>query len=144
MRLELIVLLALSWCVTSRDNDDDEGRPYEFGFTIDGQQHRHESKDVNGIIMGEFGFITADGVYHVTVYATDENGSFKILSMKNVKISEPLDQPGFEFPSRTPTGFMMPIPAGPILANYPVQHNAHQEHHMDYPSKRQPSKILQR
>lgn len=38
--------------------------------------------------MGEFGFITADGVYHVTVYATDENGSFKILSMKNIKISE--------------------------------------------------------
>lgn len=22
----------------------DEGRPYEFGFTIDGQQHRHEKK----------------------------------------------------------------------------------------------------
>lgn len=38
--------------------------------------------------MGEFGFITADGVYHVTVYATDENGSFKILSMRNIKISE--------------------------------------------------------
>lgn len=24
--------------------NDDEGRPYEFGFTIDGQQHRHEKK----------------------------------------------------------------------------------------------------
>lgn len=42
--------------------------------------------DENGIIMGEFGFITADGVYHVTVYATDENGNFKILSMKNIKL----------------------------------------------------------
>lgn len=37
--------------------------------------------------MGEFGFITADGIYHVTVYATDENGSFKILSMRNIRIS---------------------------------------------------------
>lgn len=42
--------------------------------------------DANGIIMGEFGFITADDVYHVTVYATDENGNFKILSMKNIKL----------------------------------------------------------
>nr|AYA50027.1 cuticular protein 22 [Leptinotarsa decemlineata] len=67
--------------------DSDEGRPYEFGFTIDGQQHRHEKKDQNGIIQGEFGFITADGIYHVTVYATDENGNFKILSMKNIRIS---------------------------------------------------------
>lgn len=36
--------------------------------------------------MGEFGFITADNVYHVTVYATDENGNFKIVSMKNYKL----------------------------------------------------------
>jgi hypothetical protein len=44
------------------------------------------SLDANGIIMGEFGFITADDVYHVTVYATDENGNFKIISMKNIKL----------------------------------------------------------
>ncbi|KPJ11356.1 hypothetical protein RR48_14995 [Papilio machaon] len=68
------------------DKYTDENRPYEFGFTIDGEQHRHEKKDENGIIMGEFGFITADGVYHVTVYATDENGNFKILSMKNIRV----------------------------------------------------------
>lgn len=42
--------------------------------------------DANGLIMGEFGFITADDVYHVTVYATDENGNFKIISMKNIKL----------------------------------------------------------
>lgn len=35
--------------------------------------------------MGEFGFITADGVYHVTVYATDADGHFKVLSMKNLR-----------------------------------------------------------
>ncbi|XP_022919243.2 protein lethal(3)malignant blood neoplasm 1 [Onthophagus taurus] len=70
---------------------NDENRPYEFGSSIDGQQHRHERRDANGIIQGEFGFITADGIYHVTVYATDENGRFKILSMRNVRISGPLD-----------------------------------------------------
>ncbi|GBP72148.1 Protein lethal(3)malignant blood neoplasm 1 [Eumeta japonica] len=43
-------------------------------------------KNENGIIMGEYGFITADGVYHVTVYATDENGGFRILSMKNIRV----------------------------------------------------------
>lgn len=37
--------------------------------------------------MGEFGFITADDVYHITVYATDEEGNFRIVSMKNIKLS---------------------------------------------------------
>lgn len=36
--------------------------------------------------MGEFGFVTADDVYHVTVYATDKEGRFKILSMKNIHL----------------------------------------------------------
>lgn len=45
----------------------EENRPYEFGYAIEGNQHRHETKDANGIIMGEYGFITADNVYHVTV-----------------------------------------------------------------------------
>ncbi|XP_049942571.1 protein lethal(3)malignant blood neoplasm 1 [Schistocerca serialis cubense] len=76
----------------SDDDYTDENRPYEFGFVIEGQQHRHEKKDERGIIMGEFGFITADGVYHVTVYATDENGDFKIISMKNIRLGPPLDQ----------------------------------------------------
>ncbi|CAO1344510.1 unnamed protein product [Diamesa serratosioi] len=63
-----------------------DNKPYEFGYAIEGNQHRHESKDANGLIMGEFGFITADDVYHITVYATDENGNFKIISMKNIKL----------------------------------------------------------
>lgn len=43
---QLVVLIALASSVSSRSKDyeDDLGRPYEFGFTIDGQQHRHESK----------------------------------------------------------------------------------------------------
>ncbi|XP_043865401.1 protein lethal(3)malignant blood neoplasm 1 isoform X2 [Drosophila mojavensis] len=64
-------------------------RPYKFGFTIEEQQHRSESRDENGIVMGEFGFITADGIYHVTVYATDENGKFRIISMKNFPYAGP-------------------------------------------------------
>ncbi|KAL4710515.1 hypothetical protein ACJJTC_008917 [Scirpophaga incertulas] len=53
--------------------------------------------------MGEFGFITADGVYHVTVYATDENGNFKILSMKNIRV-----KPYPSGPERT--GHSLPFP----------------------------------
>lgn len=30
--------------VVSCQKTDDESRPYEFGFTIDGEQHRHEKK----------------------------------------------------------------------------------------------------
>lgn len=51
--------------------------------------------DANGLIMGEFGFITADDVYHVTVYATDENGNFKIISMKNIKLMKGPPPPVF-------------------------------------------------
>lgn len=41
--------------------------------------------------MGEFGFITADGTYHVTMFATDENGNYHILSKKSLrKIEEKL------------------------------------------------------
>ncbi|XP_044752388.1 protein lethal(3)malignant blood neoplasm 1 isoform X2 [Coccinella septempunctata] len=92
-KLFTVVVLAilLTDSTNGRTKDPDEDRAYEFGFTIEGMQHRHEKKDVNGIIQGEFGFITADGVYHVTVYATDENGNFRILSMKNIKVSPPLD-----------------------------------------------------
>jgi len=39
--------------------------------------------DSAGLVKGEFGFVTGDGVYHVTAYATDENGDFKILKMKS-------------------------------------------------------------
>ncbi|XP_034481386.1 uncharacterized protein LOC117787050 [Drosophila innubila] len=65
-------------------------RPYKFGFTIEEQQHRREQRDENGIVMGEFGFITADGKYHVTVYATDENGKFRIISMKSFPYAGPV------------------------------------------------------
>ncbi|XP_041976409.1 protein lethal(3)malignant blood neoplasm 1-like [Aricia agestis] len=82
----LSVIIASSFEAQGASKYTDENRPYEFGFSIDGEQHRHEKKDENGIIMGEFGFITADGVYHVTVYATDENGNFKIISMKNIRV----------------------------------------------------------
>ncbi|KAK4880484.1 hypothetical protein RN001_008630 [Aquatica leii] len=87
-----ILLLVGVFAQKNKTKIRDEDRPYEFSFTIDSEQHRYEKKDVNGIIQGEFGFITGDGVYHVTVYATDENGNFKIVSMKNIKVSEPLDQ----------------------------------------------------
>ncbi|KAF5297796.1 hypothetical protein FQA39_LY11945 [Lamprigera yunnana] len=90
---QLLYCLVLLLGVVLGQKNKDEDRPYEFSFKIDSEQHRYEKKDVNGIIQGEFGFITADGVYHVTVYATDENGNFKIISMKNIKVSEPLDQP---------------------------------------------------
>ncbi|KAH8297558.1 hypothetical protein KR054_002961, partial [Drosophila jambulina] len=65
-------------------------RPYKFGFTIDEQMHRQEKRDDRGIVMGEFGFITADGIYHVTVYATDEEGKFRIISMKSYPYNGPI------------------------------------------------------
>lgn len=53
---QLVVIVALASSVTcrSKDYDDDLGRPYEFGFTIDGQQHRHESKGRIYIILRNY------------------------------------------------------------------------------------------
>lgn len=38
--------------------------------------------------MGEFGFITADGTYHVTMYSTDEDGNYHVLSKKTLRRME--------------------------------------------------------
>ncbi|GJQ70330.1 hypothetical protein Trydic_g22765 [Trypoxylus dichotomus] len=124
--MKILQILAICTAILSRGNsakNRDEGRPYEFGFTIDGEQHRYEKKDANGIIQGEFGFITADGIYHVTTYATDENGSFRILSMRNVRISDPLDGSGSGFGKKIPAsevqgaGKKVQAPQTPIKQN---------------------------
>ncbi|XP_970663.1 protein lethal(3)malignant blood neoplasm 1 [Tribolium castaneum] len=124
--IKVFNFVIVTFWVVSCQKTDDESRPYEFGFTIDGEQHRHEKKDVNGIIQGEFGFITADGIYHVTVYATDENGNFKILSMRNVRISAPLDgsplPPGAKIESSPGLGNQNPQPGTQVQKQpQPVQ-----------------------
>lgn len=43
--------------------------------------------DAEGLINGEYGFITADGVYHETGYATDKNGDYIITKQRNRKIT---------------------------------------------------------
>ncbi|CAF4778179.1 unnamed protein product [Pieris macdunnoughi] len=116
----LSIITILSRNVNGVDKYTDENRPYEFGFTIDGEQHRHEKKDENGIIMGEFGFITADGVYHVTVYATDENGGFKILSMKNIRVKP---YPGTAT-QNSRTGHSLALTSTPKTPSSPVETNA--------------------
>lgn len=85
--------------------------------------------DANGIIMGEFGFITADDVYHVTVYATDENGNFKILSMKNIKLMKgPAPQAYAPITSTTtsttPQPFMVKTTTKTALASPPKSNDA--------------------
>ncbi|XP_017761515.1 PREDICTED: uncharacterized protein LOC108551766 [Eufriesea mexicana] len=78
----LCFLCAIFLCNFATSNEtNDEARPYEFSFNIVDFQHRYEKKDTDGIITGEYGFITADGVYHETGYATDKNGDFLITRM---------------------------------------------------------------
>ncbi|EDV51102.2 protein lethal(3)malignant blood neoplasm 1 [Drosophila erecta] len=84
-------------------------RPYKFGFTIDEQQHRAEKRDERGIVMGEFGFITADGIYHVTVYATDEEGKFRIISMKSYPYAGPVGPKNVPV-TTTPKALLPPAP----------------------------------
>lgn len=70
--------------------------------------------DSLGRIMGEYGFITADNVYHVTVYATDENGNFKIISMKNIKLHQlPAHDTTKSIPSTTLQPFTVKTTAKP-------------------------------
>ncbi|KAJ9574188.1 hypothetical protein L9F63_008444 [Diploptera punctata] len=79
--LPLLVLIVVSAA------EDDE--PYEFQFTVPGIQHRYEKKDDRGLVTGEYGYITADGIYHVTDYATDESGNFKIVNSWNIAVGFP-------------------------------------------------------
>ncbi|XP_043674749.1 protein lethal(3)malignant blood neoplasm 1 [Vespula pensylvanica] len=82
----LLLSLFMRTCALIEDPYN-ENRPYEFSFNIVNFQHRYEKKDIDGIITGEYGFITADGVYHETGYATDKNGDFIITKMRNRKIT---------------------------------------------------------
>ncbi|KAL2742739.1 protein lethal(3)malignant blood neoplasm 1 [Vespula maculifrons] len=82
----LLLSLFMRTCALIEDTYN-ENRPYEFSFNIVDFQHRYEKKDIDGIITGEYGFITADGVYHETGYATDKNGDFIITKMRNRKIT---------------------------------------------------------
>ncbi|XP_069674200.1 uncharacterized protein [Periplaneta americana] len=52
-------------------------------------QRNLKYRDESGIITGEYGFVTADGYYHVTKYATDERGLFRILKTKTMKVAFP-------------------------------------------------------
>ncbi|XP_033215064.1 uncharacterized protein LOC117171661 [Belonocnema kinseyi] len=70
-------------------------RPYEFAFNVVDFQHRFEKKDKDGIVTGEYGFITADGVYHETSYATDKDGDFIITKMRNRKLKSQEDMEEF-------------------------------------------------
>ncbi|XP_051172604.1 uncharacterized protein LOC127288930 [Leptopilina boulardi] len=78
---------------TSEDSNEilNDTRPYEFAFNVIDFQHRFEKKDEDGIVTGEYGFITADGIYHETGYATDKEGDFIITKMKNRKLTSKKD-----------------------------------------------------
>lgn len=41
-----MLVTIVTYCLETQGADKytDENRPYEFGFTIDGEQHRHEKK----------------------------------------------------------------------------------------------------
>lgn len=114
-RIAVSILLCFLVQIQGADKYTDENRPYEFGFEVEvegtKQQHRHEEKDKDGIIKGEFGFITADDVYHVTVYATDKEGRFKILSMKNIHLKSSHTSTAGSSASRQ--GHSLPLPPSP-------------------------------
>jgi len=90
-------LVLLVCCVQLRltapaDDTDEKPRPYQFGFNI-GSQHREEKKDENGIVTGEYGFLTADGYYNIVMYATDVKGKFIITGRKRIRMEPPKPKP---------------------------------------------------
>ncbi|XP_011701992.1 PREDICTED: protein lethal(3)malignant blood neoplasm 1 isoform X2 [Wasmannia auropunctata] len=82
-------LVCLLCCLVAQHHvvAEENIRPYEFSFNIVDFQHRFEKKDAEGLITGEYGFITADAVYHETGYRTDKNGDFIITKQRNRKIT---------------------------------------------------------
>ncbi|KAK3924168.1 Protein lethal(3)malignant blood neoplasm 1 [Frankliniella fusca] len=106
--LAMLAVCALASCAA----DDEDNKPYKFGFNIEKYQHRLEEKNKKGLIKGEFGFVTGDGVYHETAYATDENGDFKILGMRSYFVG----LPGLDLPDITKGS----KPAAPAPAPAPV------------------------
>ncbi|XP_076479627.1 LOW QUALITY PROTEIN: uncharacterized protein LOC117155057 [Bombus vancouverensis nearcticus] len=76
-----LFFILILWNFAMTSETAEQNRPHEFGFNIVDFQHRYEKKDADGIITGEYGFVTADGVYRETGYVTDKNGDFIITRM---------------------------------------------------------------
>uniref|UniRef100_A0A1B6CUI5 Protein lethal(3)malignant blood neoplasm 1 n=1 Tax=Clastoptera arizonana TaxID=38151 RepID=A0A1B6CUI5_9HEMI len=114
------VILTLKVSALPDEASVDEKRPYKFAFNIEGYQHRAEEKDNDGIIMGEFGFVTGDGIYHVTVYATDKDGDFKILSMKSYYVGLPGEPTTTSFPPSAPTSIPSSTASDPPSTKNPI------------------------
>ncbi|KAJ9574186.1 hypothetical protein L9F63_008442, partial [Diploptera punctata] len=109
--LKFVPLLALTLVSAAED-----GGPYEFQFNVPGIQHRNEKKDDRGIVTGEFGYITADGIYHVRHYATDELGNFKIVNSSNHYVGFPdkgkivmEDEPSISLPGQPVQNILLHI-----------------------------------
>lgn len=93
----MIFVAIICGCLVGLINAEDPNeiandiRPYEFAFNVIDFQHRFEKQDEDGIVTGEYGFITADGIYHETGYVTDKEGDFIITKMKNRKLTSKKD-----------------------------------------------------
>lgn len=46
-------------------------------------------KDTEGLITGDYGFLTGDGTYHQASYATDKFGHYRLISYKSSYIYQP-------------------------------------------------------
>ncbi|XP_076652678.1 uncharacterized protein LOC143358965 [Halictus rubicundus] len=84
---KILCLCCVFWGNFAMGDENVDDRPYQFSFNITDFQHRFEKKDAEGLVTGEYGFITADGVYHETAYATDKDDNFIITRMRNRKIT---------------------------------------------------------
>ncbi|EFX79016.1 hypothetical protein DAPPUDRAFT_305009 [Daphnia pulex] len=89
------VLVVIVFCALLQASGEEESKPYQFGFNL-GTQHREERKDANGIVIGEYGFLTADGYYQTVIYATDKEGRFLITGRKRVRVTPPKPRPEVE------------------------------------------------
>ena len=60
--------------------------PSAFSFSFyTSTQHRRETIGSDGVVSGEYGYLTPDGVYRTTVYTTTQGGAFVVLAQTTEK-----------------------------------------------------------
>ncbi|XP_063585000.1 larval cuticle protein A1A-like [Penaeus indicus] len=96
------VALAAPQLRTQQQEEEDTPEPYEFTVLVaddelGNHQERVESQDANGVVQGQYAWVDAGGVRHVTTYSADPVNGFvsnTVQEQTDIRVVVPQPTPG--------------------------------------------------
>ncbi|XP_042885644.1 larval cuticle protein A2B-like [Penaeus japonicus] len=87
---------------TQQQEEEDTPEPYHFSLAVADEelgnhQQRVEEQDANGVVQGEYSWVDANGVRHLTTYSADPVNGFQsntIQEQTDIRVVIPQPTPG--------------------------------------------------